>query len=104
MTEVARTRPGDRPELAGEVELVGVVGTAPVRCDPQVTGGTPFLRAVHALLEVGPTARIEVPGVETMLVLDPEPRVLRWPSGLDLLGPDDGTATCALLAGCREVL
>lgn len=66
--------------------------------------GTPFLHAVHALLEVGPTAHLEVPEATTMLVLDPEPLVLPWPSGLDRLGPDDGTATCALLAGCREVL
>ena len=66
--------------------------------------GTPFLHAVHALLEVGPAARIEVTVVTSMLVLDPEPHLLPWPSGLDRLGPDDGTATCALLAGCREVL
>jgi len=39
-----------------------------------------------------------------MVVLDPEPQALPWPSGLDRLGPDDGTATCALLSGCREAL
>lgn len=66
--------------------------------------GTRFLHAVHALLDVGPTAHIEVPEVTSTVVLDPERRVVAWPSGLDRLGPDDGTATCALLSGCREVL
>jgi len=66
--------------------------------------GTPFLHAVHALLDVGPEAHVVVPGATSMVVLDPQPQRLAWPSGLDQLGPDDGTATCALLPGCREVM
>ncbi len=66
--------------------------------------GTPFLHAVHALLDVGPAARLLLPAVRSMVVLDPLPHSLPWPSGLDRLGPDDGTATCALLQGCREVM
>ena len=66
--------------------------------------GTPFLHAVHALLDVGPDARVLVSDVSSMVVLDPQPHVLPWPSGLDRLGPDDGTAVCALLPGCREVV
>jgi hypothetical protein len=31
------------------------------------------------------------------------PTPVVWPSGLDRLGQDDGSATCALLAGCRAV-
>ena len=64
--------------------------------------GTPFLHAVHALLDVGPAARLMIPAVSSVLVLDPEPHRQPWPSGLDRLGPDDGTATCALIEGCRR--
>jgi hypothetical protein len=65
--------------------------------------GARFVHAVHALLDVGPDARLEVPGAHTMQVLDVEDPVRPWPSGLDRLGPDDGTAVCALIPGCREV-
>ncbi len=96
-------------ELPGIGRLTRRVSTNPDGLDVsyELAGvpGTPFLHAVHALLDVGPSARIEVPELTSMLVLDPDPpRVLPWPSGLDKLGPDDGTATCALLSGCREVL
>ena len=64
--------------------------------------GTPFLHAVHALLDVGPAARLVIAAVSSVLVLDPEPHRQPWPSGLDRLGPDDGTATCALVEGCRK--
>jgi len=73
--------------------------------DYTITGrpGARFLHAVHALLDLGPEARLEVPGTPTMHVLDVEDPVRSWPSGLDRLGPDDGTAVCAVIPGCREV-
>jgi hypothetical protein len=61
------------------------------------------VHAVHALLDVAPDARLEIPGTHTMHVLDVEDPVRPWPSGLDRLGPDDGTAVCAVIPGCREV-
>lgn len=64
--------------------------------------GTPFLHAAHALLDVGPAARLVIPAVRSVVVLDPEPRRQPWSSGLDRLGPDDGTATCALIEHCRK--
>lgn len=79
-------------------------GTAPLRIDYDLSGtpGTAFLHAVHALLDLTPSARLLAPGATTMLVLDPAPSWSTWPAGLDRLGPDDGTAVCALLPGCRE--
>ena len=68
------------------------------------TPGTPFLHAVHALLDVGPVARLAIPAVSSVVVLDPEPHRQPWPSGLNRLGPDDGTATCALIEGCRKAM
>lgn len=67
----------------------------------EVTGppGTRFLHAVHALLELRPDARIEVPEARLMTVLDPSEVVRPWPSGMDRLGPDDGTAVCVLIPG-----
>lgn len=73
--------------------------------DHAITGppGTPFVHAVHALLDLGPSARLVVPGATTMDVLgDGAHRVEPWPSGLDVLGPDDGTAVCAIVPRCRE--
>lgn len=68
----------------------------------EVTGrpGTPFLHAVHALLELSPQAVLEVPQAGTVTVLDSEDAQRSWPAGLDRLGPDDGTALCVLLPGC----
>jgi hypothetical protein len=79
-------------------------GDAAVTIHYEVTGppGASFLHAVHALLDVGPQARLIVPDAPTFTVLDENtpPRV--WPSGLDTLGPDDGSAICALLQDCRQ--
>jgi hypothetical protein len=66
-------------------------------------GGT-FLHAVHALVDVSPRARLAVPAARSMTVLDVADRDRPWPSGLDRLGPDDGTAVCALLTDCREAV
>ena len=59
----------------------------------------PFVHAVHALLDVSPAARLDAPGVRTAYLVDQD-SVVPWPSGLDHLGPDDGTATAAVLPGC----
>jgi hypothetical protein len=66
--------------------------------------GTRFLHALHALLAVSPDAVLEVPGARTMTVLDQPDASRRWPSGLDRLGPDDGTAICALLPDVRRAV
>lgn len=79
-----------------------------VRADYEISGpvGTPVLHAVHLLLAVGPQAQIVVPGEPAVTVLDrPRPGSqvrTTWPDGdgvgLDHLGPDDGTARCAVVA------
>lgn len=93
-------------DLPGVGRLTRVItcSDGAVEVDYALSGrpGTPFLHAVHALLDVGPAARLVVPGATSVLVLDPEPHRLTWPSGLDLLGPDDGTAICGLLEDCHE--
>lgn len=59
--------------------------------------GYRFVWAAHALLDVGPAARLVAPVGTSVLVTDPEPVLRSWPAGLDLLGPDDGTAVGAVL-------
>lgn len=66
--------------------------------------GTAFLHAVHALLAVGPDAQLILPGDPTATILDDPGPPRPWPSGLDRLGPDDGTAVCVLLPGCHRAL
>lgn len=61
--------------------------------------GTPFVHAVHALLDLGNDARLVIPAATSMVVLDVTDPLRAWPSGLDILGPDDGTAVCALVQG-----
>ncbi|NAZ74219.1 hypothetical protein GTQ99_02090 [Kineococcus sp. T13] len=71
--------------------------------------GARVLHAVHALLALSPAARLLVPAGAAVTVLDaPGPGALTrttWPDGagvrLDRLGPDDGTARCALVATDR---
>jgi hypothetical protein len=81
-----------------------IEGVDPVVVEYEVKGraGTPFLHALHALLDLSPSARLIVPGSPRMIVLDVEDPDRTWPSSLDTLGPDDGTAVCALLPGCRQ--
>lgn len=69
--------------------------------DYTITGPphAPLVHAVHALLDVSPAARLDAPGVSTAYLVDQD-SVVPWPSGLDRLGPDDGTATAAVLPGC----
>ncbi len=82
-----------------------------VRADYTIDGppGAGVLHAVHMLLDVGPHARLEVPGRPDVLVVEwPEPgrtASTTWPDGggvpLDVLGPDDGTARCVVVATDR---
>jgi hypothetical protein len=71
--------------------------------DYTITGPphAPFVHAVHALLDVSPDARLEAGGVRTAYLID-HGSAVPWPSGLDRLGPDDGSATAAVLPGCAE--
>ena len=75
-----------------------------VTVDYTITGQphAPVVHAVHALIDVSPAARLDAPGVRTAHLLDGG-AVVPWPSGLDRLGPDDGTATAAVLPGCTAV-
>ena len=69
-------------------------------------GAVLLMHAVHALLDLSPDARVEPRGSFATEVLDEFSSVTTpvvWPSGLDRCGPDDGSATCALLAGCQAV-
>lgn len=68
------------------------------------TPGTRFVHAVHALLAVGDDAVLDVPEAQTMIILDEPDPVRQWPSGLDRLGPVDGTAICAVLPGVRRAV
>jgi hypothetical protein len=67
----------------------------------EITGpsGTPFVHAVHLLLDVSEQARLEAAATAAHL-LDAPGGTVAWPSGLDALGPDDGTAVAAVLTGC----
>jgi hypothetical protein len=99
--------PSARVSVPGDLVLNRSIRSASgLEIDYTITGspGSRFLHAVHALLDLGPEARLEVPGTHTMRVLDVENPVRPWPSGLDRLGPDDGTAVCAVIPGCREVM
>jgi hypothetical protein len=93
--------------IDGDVRLWRTIRTDGhgVRVDHEITGapGTRFVHAVHALVDVGPAARLVVPGATTMLLLgdDGDVTPAPWPSGLDVLGPDDGTATCVIVPRCH---
>ena len=82
-----------------------ISGDNPVVVDYEVTGrpGTPFLHALHTLLDLSSTARLTMRGSPRMTVLDVDDSEREWPNGLDTLGPDDGTAICVLVPGCHEV-
>ncbi|GAA5130451.1 hypothetical protein [Pseudonocardia adelaidensis] len=75
-----------------------------VTVDYTITGPphAPVVHAVHALLDVSPAARLDAPGVRAAHLIDQD-AVVPWPGGLDRLGPDDGTATAAVLPGCAAV-
>ena len=81
-----------------------ISGQDPVVVEYEVTGrrGTPFLHALHALLDLSSTARLAMPGSPRMTVLDVDDPEREWPNGLDTFGPDDGTAICALVLGATK--
>ena len=98
------------PWSAGGVTAGGFRLERRIRCDDALTVDytitgpphAPVVHAVHALLDVSPTARLDAPGVRTAHLIDQDVQV-PWPSGLDRLGPDDGSATAAVLPGCAAV-
>ncbi|HET9648623.1 MAG TPA: hypothetical protein VFP34_10375 [Microlunatus sp.] len=98
---------GDAVEVPGTGRLERAVsdGEGTLRVDYTVTGvpGTAILHAVHLLLDLGPSARVHTRGVREAVVLDVADPRRPWPSGLDRLGPDDGSAICAVLPGCHAV-
>ncbi len=60
--------------------------------------GYRFLWAAHALLDVSPTAVLQAPaGTETRI---DGGEIATWPTPLERLGPDDGTAIGAILIDC----
>ena len=105
-----RTWSTDGTKSAVDVPQMGrlsrrISGDNPVVVDYEITGlpGTPFLHALHTLLDLSSTARLALPGSPRISVLDVDDSEREWPDGLDTLGPDDGTAICALVPGCNEV-
>lgn len=95
----------DLPGVGRLRRTVGSTGDLEIGYELRGEPGTRFLHAVHALLDLGPGARLAIAGTPMMRLLDdgPGPAEQPWPSGLDRLGPDDGTARCALLPGCSAV-
>lgn len=94
-------------DVPGVGTLRRTVGTGPaLQIGYRIDGrpGRRFLHAVHALLAVSEDAVLDVPEAGTVIVLDRADAQRRWPSGLDRLGPDDGTATCAVLPGVRRAV
>lgn len=60
--------------------------------------GYRFLWAAHALLDVSPEAVLQArPGIETRV---DGGEIASWPTSLERLGPDDGTAVGAILVDC----
>ena len=106
----SRTWSGDPMDASVTVPDVGslhrrITGSETIEVAYEITGaaGTGFLHAVHLLVDVGPAARLLVAGDPEVRVLDSDRPDRRWPDGLDRLGPDDGTAVCALLPGTTRV-
>ena len=106
----SRTWSGDPTDATITVPGVGslrrrISGAEEVEVAYEIAGapGTGFLHALHLLLDVGPKARVLVPGTPAVRVLDSDRPDRIWPDGLDRLGPDDGTAVCALLPGTSSV-
>lgn len=72
--------------------------------------GHRFIWAAHALLDLSPAARLDAPaGTPTLLYPDAGPPIRGpWPTPaglpLDRLGPDDGTATGAVLLDCPRAV
>lgn len=106
----SRAWSGDPADATVAVPGVGslrrrISGAGAIDVAYEITGvpGTGFLHALHLLLDVGPTARLLLPGTPTVRVLDSDGPDRLWPDGLDRLGPDDGTAVCALLPNTSRI-
>ncbi|HEU5487017.1 MAG TPA: hypothetical protein VFU98_19095 [Microlunatus sp.] len=101
----AWSRPWSGRPADAEVTVAGIgslrrriAGAGVVTVDYELTGpASGFVHAVHLLLDLSPAARLLVPGAPAMWVLDSDDPDRRWPDGLDRLGPDDGSAVCAVL-------
>jgi hypothetical protein len=63
--------------------------------------GWPFVWAAHALLDLSPAAVLEAPAGTVTRIDDGS--VTTWPTPLASLGPDDGSATGAILVDCPQV-
>src|SRR5215217_2129749 len=105
-----RTWSTDDAKQTVDVPKVGrlsrrISGDNPVAVHYEITGRprTPFLHALHILLDLSTTARLSMPGSPRVTVLDVDDPERELPNGLDTLGPADGTAICALVPGCHEV-
>jgi hypothetical protein len=96
-------------DLPGSTRLRRTIATdaTGVHVDHEITGtpGTRFVHAVHALLDLSPAARLVAPTASAMIMVGDEAETLAkhpWPSGLDVLGAADGTATCVILPACAK--
>ncbi|MET9230582.1 hypothetical protein [Lentzea sp. NPDC003310] len=87
----------DCPDFALTRSLTCENGAVVVDYELSAEPGYRFVWAAHALLDVGQDARLDAPAGTPVLVTDPVPVPCEWPAGLDSLGPDDGTATGAVL-------
>lgn len=108
----AWSRPWSGPPDDAEVTVPGlgvlrrtVRGTDAVEVGYEIGGppGLGFLHALHLLLDVGPGARLLVPGNPMARSVGDDGPGRPWPDGLDRLGPDDGSAVCVLLTETGSV-
>jgi hypothetical protein len=89
--------------------VAGVDGAVVAGYELAAAPGFRFLWAAHALLDLSPSARVVAPsGVSTRVFPASGPwRAGPWPSPLgtplDVCGPDDATATGAILTDCPQV-
>ncbi|GIF71232.1 hypothetical protein [Asanoa siamensis] len=95
--EATATVAGDGYVLRRTFEAGGGVAYR-LSADP----GWRFVWAAHALLDLSPAAVLEAPaGTRVLVDGGTAPEV--WPTPLARLGPDDGTATGAILVDCPTV-
>ncbi|GLY49552.1 hypothetical protein [Lentzea sp. NBRC 102530] len=87
----------DCPDFTLTRALGSEAGAIVADYELRATPGYRFVWAAHALLDVSPFARLAAPPGTSVLITDPVPAPRLWPAGLDALGPDDGTATGAVL-------
>lgn len=110
------SRNGEDAVVAGDLSLTRAMtrddGAVSARYVIGGPPGTPFVHAVHALLDVGPQAELVVSDPQLAVVLDESGAAGApgsWPptvagTSADRLGPADGTAVAILLPGCHDVV